>query len=44
VGVNVCFVQTQLGANELSPSETHVPVVLSRTSNVEVIELVEGPR
>ena len=42
--VKVVFVQTQLGANVLSPSSVHVPVALSNASNVQVIVLLLGPR
>ena len=42
--VKVFFVQTQPVANALSPSSVQVPVVVSSTSNVQVIVFLLGPR
>ena len=42
--VNVCFVQTQSPAKALSPSDTQVPVPLSRTSKVQSCVAFVGPR
>ena len=38
------LVHTQPDANALSPSDTQVPVVVSRTSNVQSCVVLLGPR